>query len=876
MVETVTTALLHRILCRGYSCLEHDRCRYRRRSFHVVRPHRRQQQHHGSPIQVLFQMLLTSGTTTTTTTTTRQTMNQRVQRRHYPTQLSSLVYNSTNFASPSAATATVAAALAATAPCPNSSSAGRKVGIFTTRQRSYSTDPKNHNSNTNSNSNSNNNHTDQTNNENNNDSNNQYRSTHADKIQLRRQEIQDYNEKQIETMQFFQSVMTTIDPKDMPDPIQYVDCRTKLQYYAFVRIPPTIQYEWTRTPTTTSSSSSGSTDPPATKSRNSITTSSSSSSSSSPTPTLLHTAIRQSTSHSQLAMALLERGHYNAKSHPWMIGWSMVQGNEIYTQPESFYIQRYQGLWRYQLVQRIQPKIGDIIVHDPIRMESLVMQYHRDLRTHYSNAPTFPNTSSHKTYPMGPIHVALGFNDLQILLHHVDHDDNHHSNNHNIGIGKERNESTQTTTSMTNYYSNDKPMKFYGYDRSTYSIAKTLVIVQMLRQASVTPHHIVEAWYSSTWNYETLMLFRYTCMTLLQDDTYRTNHYDNNHHLPTSSFHSCPKNVQEEVRQYLHHWAYDAIPISDVDAIQRWLYESSDGGQVYTQSCSFPRRSDRTALVEYFMTGEFGTKYSQVRNSIHQTNTAVTATNTEMVGSLAMWSVPPWAPPSNKSDQDRVNNTILLQSILDEINRTDEDISIVEAMYHIKVRQVQKLQHLVQTQKLQIYIRYGDIQPLHLCSGQLLDEIRDLNATTMSWSNLVDYFDMGLFHELAQHWSRHNEVTHYGYSMNWPTTCFGTSISDYATTRERKEILFATLDTARTVSETLGLEKMITLPTFEHTEDQTGDWLGRKLSPKWVDYFKKEGKKLLPDHDIIVKDEMQLYSPILRTTRSIYLTWMYK
>jgi hypothetical protein len=572
-------------------------------------------------------------------------------------------------------------------------------------------------------------------------------------------------------------------------------------------------------------------------------------------------------------MAALRRGYYNAKSHPWMLGWSMIQGeSEKYHTPESFYIQRYQGSWRYEIVKRMPtlPKVGTIIMYDDEKQQPIVVRYDPNVQSQYSNAPAFP-----KPYirPLGNVHVAMGFNDLQILLEHVDtdddndddagraktnsstlpppplHEDDNNNNNNNNGKTFSQPQPPQQSSAQ--------PMKFIGYDRSTFSIAKTLVITQMLQQTTVSPHHIIEAWYSSTWNYETFMLFRYTCITLLNEDRYV------NQEQSTLSY---PSHAKEKIRQYLQHWAYDAVPISAVEAIQRWLYDSTEQGQVYTQTCSFHRYIDRVSLLQYFMTGEFNSSNKNL-------------SNTEMVGSLTMWSVPDWAK-SNNTDQDRVNNTVLLQRILDEIqNHPDTDLSVMEAMYNIKLCQITKLQRAVQNKEIQIDIRYGDIQPLHNANLYLIDEIRDFRATTMSWSNLVDYFEMELFHELAHYLSVQNRdgscrTTHYGYTMNWPTTCFGTSISDYPTKKERKKILFETFEAAKKETRSRDL---ITLPTFEHTEDQAGDYLGRQLRPKWMDYFISNGKQLLPGNgNIVVSDDMQLNFPILRTNRSIYLTWTYQ
>jgi hypothetical protein len=621
--------------------------------------------------------------------------------------------------------------------------------------------------------------------------------TSSDKIADMIKDINEYIKDQKQAIQFFQYMMT-IDPKASNDPSEFVACRDELKELVFGRLVPKIYEEFDATQ--------------------------------------FHPAIKQSTAYSKLTTTTLHRGYYNAKCHPWMIGWTMIQGNDEFKNHESFYIQRFGGNWRYHVVQNDPTiKVGTMIMYDKEKEEPLIAEYHRDLRTHFSNSPTFPNAH----VKLGTTHIALGFNDLQILLHHVDEQST-------------TTDESQLTSTMLNH---STPMNFIGYDRSTYSIAKTLVIAHMLRQQSVTPHHIVEAWYSSTWNYETFMLFRYACITLLNDNAYIDQQ---------QSSQSYPKNTLEEIRKYLHYWAFDAIPISSNDAILRWLYESCGHGHVYTQTCSFHRLLDRTALLQYFTTGEFGSNM----------NKSKVTPITEMVGSLAMWNVPAWAPNDNKTDQHRVNNTVLLQSILDEIKDNETDITIVDAMYNIKIRQIAKLQQLVQSEQIKIDIRYGDVQPLHRGNIHLIDEIRDAHATTMSWSNLMDYLELTDFHELAQYWSS-NATTHYGYTMNWPTICFGTSISDYRTRKERKEILFDTLKASVKNANKSGARQLITVPTFEHTEDQTGDLLGQRLRPVWVDYFRDQAIEVNASLNI-VKDEMQLYSPILRTNRSIYLTWTYQ
>jgi hypothetical protein len=630
--------------------------------------------------------------------------------------------------------------------------------------------------------------------------------------QQKKKEVDAYNQNNIEAMYMFEGLMK-IDPNRTNHAVDFTKAREFLRQLYYGRLPPSIQEEMLPN---------------------------------------LPEMIRCPAPLVELVQSVLYRGHLNARIHPWMLGWSMVMGKEQYTNEDSFYIQRYQGTWRWKVVQnhpQLFQRVGAMIMSDPDTNEPLVVEYHRDIRTHFSNAPTFPN-HSHRN--LGPTHIALGFNDLQILLHFAT-------------THQQQQQQLLPSTS-----SNDVPIRFIGYDRSTYSIAKSLVITHMLSSISVTPHHIVEAWYSSTWSYETLILFRYSCITLLnQDDgimTQTTTH---------------PSSAKDEIYKYIYHWAHDATPITETDAIQRWFYESCECGHVYTQTCSFHRKKDRIALLQYFMTGEFGTK--QLVNTMVDLTSATPSTTTttvhptEMVGSLAMYNVPDWAPPANKTDQDRVNNTILLQSILDELETHNFDLTIMDAMYNIKIQQVTSLQQCVQSGQIQIDVRYGDIQPLHKANPDLLDEIRHFQADTISWSNLVDYFLVAQFHELAQYWST-DTTTHHGYTMNWPTTCYGTSISDYPTILERRAILQDTITTQVEDAATSGVGQLVTVPSFEHTEDVTSDLLSRRLRPTWLSYFRSEARHVLKrmGGNLYLKDEMQLHSPILRTNRSIYLTWKYR
>eukprot|EP01090_Pellita_catalonica_P004947 TRINITY_DN14761_c0_g1_i1.p1 TRINITY_DN14761_c0_g1~~TRINITY_DN14761_c0_g1_i1.p1 ORF type:complete len:198 (+),score=15.85 TRINITY_DN14761_c0_g1_i1:169-762(+) len=49
---------------------------------------------------------------------------------------------------------------------------------------------------------------------------------------------------------------------------------------------------------------------------------------------------------------------------------------------------------------------------------------------------------------------------------------------------------------------------------------------------------------------------------------------------------------------------------------------------------------------------------------------------------------------------------------------------------------------------------------------------------SVSWSNVIDYLDIGVFHHLAKTIG-HKDCIHFGYSLNWTVDVFGVNLLDY-------------------------------------------------------------------------------------------------
>lgn len=163
----------------------------------------------------------------------------------------------------------------------------------------------------------------------------------------------------------------------------------------------------------------------------------------------------------------------------------------------------------------------------------------------------------------------------------------------------------------------------------------------------------------------------------------------------------------------------------------------------------------------------------------------------------------------------------------------------------------------------------------------LIARIAALTPVTMSWSNIVDYFEIAHFHDLARRCSYMKPCIHYGYSMNWPTHVVGANILDYDQTVARnKTLVRKVLDDALGVNITtyaiekiLGWDSFFCYPLRDNPLNLTDRYLARQHADVWVSAF------LSPERVrgfIIVNSQcIDFQSPLCRTNTAIYMKWHY-
>jgi hypothetical protein len=126
------------------------------------------------------------------------------------------------------------------------------------------------------------------------------------------------------------------------------------------------------------------------------------------------------------------------------------------------------------------------------------------------------------------------------------------------------------------------PIRWVGYEVSTYNIAKTLVLTHMLQQGASTDD-ILLVWYSSTWTKKADRAFRAAATSALASLT------GSGYLAGTGS------------GVYLRHWLNTSVSLAD--ARKAWIGSASK-----TVPCcySFSYRVDRLALCAYVVSGDLG------------------------------------------------------------------------------------------------------------------------------------------------------------------------------------------------------------------------------------------------------------------------------
>jgi len=368
----------------------------------------------------------------------------------------------------------------------------------------------------------------------------------------------------------------------------------------------------------------------------------------------------------------------------------------------------------------------------------------------------------------GTTHVAVGFVDLGLLLE---------------GTLQEP---------PTNH---SGPLHFVGVELSSYAVAKTMVVWEMLKQSPRDPakkedhmHFILQAWFSSTWSQGTARALNSAISALC----------------------TIKEKYHEEVQKLLRHWVGTAS-VSVANA-RREIAESTT--DALSSIGHLLKKRDRIALAQYELTRDF----------------AIHGQDGPACGNILMHSCPDGTPPV--AHDETIFSAFNWFDIL-KILREKKTASLMKAA---------ELWALDRITKVADWATSGMVSVELICAPieTVVPEIAARRPWTMSWSNLCDYIDLSDFHSMARDCSRNGDTIHYGYSMNWVLNVYGVFLLDYMgphLSTLRGKLIEQANETVRQKNKAMEWSQYLRFPPPTNPINTTSHFLAMTHFRNWGDYF---------------------------------------
>jgi len=431
--------------------------------------------------------------------------------------------------------------------------------------------------------------------------------------------------------------------------------------------------------------------------------------------------------------------------------------------------------------------------------KELSMKYHADMRSSFGNNP-----NKCEIMHCGTTHVAVGFNDLGVLL------------------------AAKFAPHPEDEFV-DRPLRFVGLEMSAYSVAKTKVIAQLITTGSVAPRLIVQCWVSSTWTRDAVSAFKRAAGQVLAEDR------------------SLLRKGNEEVRSYISTWVSAEAKSGNHGRSSWFALQVEDKYRCFTQTVNFKRKEDRLAHVNYSLTGEVAISDGEF-------------------ASLAMFNVPAGAPFMIAESVFATLSGQEIGRLVKEATGRAPVPSVLELMVVNFEERFLELRKMMHRKALEIEVHHCTVSAdwerpcatgRHLLpesgpqtNGAILDLISSrYQPYTMSWSNVQDYMPPPVFHASARRCSVHGDVIHSGYSMNWVAWVYGTSVTDYLNCTNMYPVMEGGVGIVRGLMENacgdmgefalklLCLDTIFYSPPFDTPLNIGQHFLAVGLHLRWTDYW---------------------------------------
>lgn len=333
----------------------------------------------------------------------------------------------------------------------------------------------------------------------------------------------------------------------------------------------------------------------------------------------------------------------------------------------------------------------------------------------------------------------------------------------------------------------DKPLNVVGYEASPHCVAKTHVMLQMMKNAKVDARSVIEVWLSSLWSEQTYEAFKKAVKEL------RGHSYDFN----------------REVKLILKYW--DKASRTSKESALRFQLKGAlkvPNSTAMMNCCSLKNEADRVDFIRYFITKALYEDGSTTVGSVVMNN------EKEQIGVMQLFESCFEAAPYS------IHHTVSSdESFIGRMKRYFET-SMQKFMFHIRNGS------LVFTPKLNV---------LSQQNSSLIQEIKGMDPYLIHWSNVVDYLHPKEFHTIAKEISG-SDTVHIVHSCNWTSRVMGTDIYDI-NPLVRLYYYAAGLMTMKMFTD---MTEGIATNAPSHFRNTCGIVLARKYVKKFFQYFFKD------------------------------------
>eukprot|EP00298_Acanthocystis_sp_HF-20_P018731 c22019_g2_i2.p1 GENE.c22019_g2_i2~~c22019_g2_i2.p1 ORF type:complete len:529 (+),score=177.00 c22019_g2_i2:24-1589(+) len=367
---------------------------------------------------------------------------------------------------------------------------------------------------------------------------------------------------------------------------------------------------------------------------------------------------------------------------------------------------------------------------------------------------------------------------------------------------------------------NNGPLKFVGVDQSPFTIAKSLVIYEMLK-GKQSNESILEVWFSSTWSEGTWKDFKDAVSVI--------------------------EKQEGEVGEYLSHWLKSS-PFPLDQARNEWLksMKRSSCGLIF----GFKRMNDILDTTEYVLSGDLIMR--QGKKSV--------------CGNSTMFDHP--ILKYKRAHNEKIFETIYLPDLIKSMKETS---CLFDAIRNMKLKGIKKVRKWISQNLLQIELIHGS---LCLQNKNLIQRLKNMKPSAVGWSNCSDFMSPKDFHKLARSIGS-DDCVHFGYSLNWVIYVFGTSIIDYRPAQVRKELLDLSKSAIELLWNSLGATEYLLSPPITNPINHAHCSLCMNYKENWLKYFFKSSTVGGPVNHPDAATHMNVYSPFERVHGQLNFTWTY-